>query len=49
MKKLIALTFFALTLYFTSWPQIPDPAYIPLNYKDTIANTKQSKYNKKII
>ena len=47
MKKLIALTFFALTLYFTSWSQIPDPAYIPLNYKDTIANTKQSKYKQK--
>ena len=35
MKKFVATSLFTLILSITAWSQIPDPIYIPSDYKDT--------------
>ena len=38
MKKFVSTSLFALVFSTCSWSQIPDPVYIPSEYKDTTLN-----------
>jgi hypothetical protein len=38
MKKFIATALLTLLFSVTAWSQIPDPAYIPLEYQDTVVS-----------